>query len=347
MRRRIFEELGIQNDIDLQDEVIHAVEPIWGLYANRALANNSSVHRMSTNFTVRNGMTEALAREYQNMPPVVRERFALNHQRARLGELLYDLVGSYWQWFRSRFVPEDPRFTIEDVRGPRRPGTWKQGQVPALEGPTQTTEPGAQEGATDPQAGPGIAPFDPANNAAQVGQSDPETFFPGPFDWTRASVVPDADIHVVRSDRIDNVITIRLSDMLGNRNNTANRSADGDWVNAAAIDLEILRNNLFQAGLLAEGDRLWWSQIDFHGRITMALDIPQMGEILLLPMNVASTVERSVATMWPTHRFPSPDPYGQSSRSPLPRPSFTIIIRPGDVVGMYHPSSREQEVRDR
>ncbi|KAJ5880180.1 uncharacterized protein N7473_011233 [Penicillium subrubescens] len=63
------------------------------------------------------------------------------------------------------------------------------------------------------------------------------------------------------------------------------------------------------------------------------LGTPQEGETRLTSINPGSTVIRVITTYYPSHRNPSPDNVDGNPRSPLPRPSFKIIIRPQAISG--------------
>ncbi|KAJ5161326.1 hypothetical protein N7492_006718 [Penicillium capsulatum] len=158
-----------------------------------------------------------------------------------------------------------------------------------------------------------------------------ETKHASAFNWDRPSVVPDVDIQVVREDFRGNVMTLRLSDLLANRDDPVNRSANGDWVNAAAVDLGILINYLERGHCFLTGEQLWWSNYPLARRLAMDLDI-QAGEILNSQSNFASTVERSIALIYPGLRFPSLDPYEQGAWSPLTGLGFSIILRPANAI---------------
>lgn len=153
------------------------------------------------------------------------------------------------------------------------------------------------------------------------------------FDHAGPSAVPDADVQIITHDNPGQPLPIRLSDLLPDSNDLTNRSLNGDWVNASAIRLDVMRQDLVNEGYIAEGATLWWSPHALNDIDQTQLDTPQEGETRPTSINLGSNVIRTITTYYPSHRNPSPDNADGSPRSPLPRPSFTIIIRPPAVTG--------------
>lgn len=169
-----------------------------------------------------------------------------------------------------------------------------------------------------------------ANPTTQLENSQP----PGStFDHTGPSVVPDADVQIITYDNPGQPLPIRLSDLLPDSNDLTNRSLNGDWVNASAIRLDVLRQGLVNEGYLGEGATLWWSPHALNDLDQTQLGASQEGETRLTAINLGSTVIRAITTYYSSHRNPSPDNVDGNPRSPLPRPSFTIIIRPQAITG--------------
>ncbi|KAJ5369678.1 uncharacterized protein N7496_005770 [Penicillium cataractarum] len=175
----------------------------------------------------------------------------------------------------------------------------------------------------------------PAATSAQQPPAQPQNVEPprGRFDHSGPSVVPDADVQIVTHDNPGQPFPIRLSDLLPDANNLTNRSEDGDWINASAIRLDGLRQNLINEGYMVEGTTLWWCPHALDPIDPAQLSTPQDGETRLTSMNLASTVRRAISMYYPSHRQPSPDNQDGTPRPPLARPNFTIIIRPRTVTG--------------
>lgn len=147
------------------------------------------------------------------------------------------------------------------------------------------------------------------------------------FDPSGPSAVPDADVQIIAYNNPGQPLPIRLSDLLPDASDLSNRSLNGDWVNASAIGLDGLRQNLVAEGYMADGASLWFSPHALNDIDPALLAAPQPGETRLTSMNLASTIIRAIGTYFPSHRLASPETDG-TPRSPLMRPSFTIIIRP-------------------
>lgn len=152
------------------------------------------------------------------------------------------------------------------------------------------------------------------------------------FDPSGPSAVPDADVQIIAYNNPGQPLPIRLSDLLSDGGNLSNRSLNGDWVNASAIGLDGLRQNLVAEGYMTGGASLWFSPHALNDIDPLVLAAPQLGETRLTSMNLASTIVRAIGTYFPSHRLASPENDG-TPRSPLMRPSFTIIIRPRTTGG--------------
>ncbi|KAJ6157909.1 hypothetical protein N7470_005501 [Penicillium chermesinum] len=128
------------------------------------------------------------------------------------------------------------------------------------------------------------------------------------FDYTRGSIVPNADIQVVRAGRPNNAIAFRLSDFLLNQDDPHNISRSGDWLNSSNLSFAACRQQLTEEGFYhPEQDAFWWSphplhKIDITNRDQMTAD-----ETRLTAMNLASNIQRSIDRFYPGYRNPSPD----------------------------------------
>lgn len=133
-------------------------------------------------------------------------------------------------------------------------------------------------------------------------------------------------MQIITHDNPGQPLPIRLSDLLPDSNDLINRSLNDDWVNVSAIRIDVLRQGLVNEGYLGEGATLWWSPHALDDIDQTQLDTPQ-GETRLTAINMGSTVIRAITTYYPSHRNLSPDNVDGNPQSPLPRPSFTVIIR--------------------
>ncbi|KAJ5375092.1 hypothetical protein N7517_007098 [Penicillium concentricum] len=149
------------------------------------------------------------------------------------------------------------------------------------------------------------------------------------FEYQRPFIVPNGDVQIIRADYPDMPIAIRVSDFLTDKGNPLDVCPDGDWINIANIEFELFRANLTQEGYWADGDTVWLSPYPLGEIDTTKITNPQPGEARLTSFNLASTLLRTIREHWPKLRNPSPEPFESSRRSPLPRPSLTIIIRTG------------------
>ncbi|KXG50941.1 uncharacterized protein PGRI_065130 [Penicillium griseofulvum] len=152
------------------------------------------------------------------------------------------------------------------------------------------------------------------------------------FQYHRPFIVPNGDVQIIQANHPDMPIAIRLSDFLTDKGNPYDVCPDGDWINIANIRFELFKRNLIQEGYMADGDTVWIHHLSLDQIDHTLLANPQAGESRLTGLNLASTLLRTIREHWPRLRNPSPDPY-RISRSPLPRPNLTIIIRGGNVKG--------------
>ncbi|KAJ5545016.1 hypothetical protein N7461_007320 [Penicillium sp. DV-2018c] len=153
------------------------------------------------------------------------------------------------------------------------------------------------------------------------------------FDYDRAYVVPNCDAQIIRGNAAEMPIPIRLSDLLGDKGNPTSICPSGDWVNGADLDFELLRSNLTKEGFYTEGETIWLSPSELDTTIPASLLYWTPGEVRLTSLNFASSIKRMIDEHWPKLRHPSPDSSDCGERSPLTRPSLTIIVRDSYTTG--------------
>ncbi|KAJ5779288.1 hypothetical protein N7457_007008 [Penicillium paradoxum] len=153
------------------------------------------------------------------------------------------------------------------------------------------------------------------------------------FDYNRPNVLPNVDIQIIRAERPDMPIAIRLSDLLRDKSDPLNVSSNGDWINISNIEFEFFKQNLVAEGYFNENETIWLSYLSLDQLDPQLLPRPHTGESRLTALNFTSTILRTIHGYWVNLKCPSPDPLGQRSDSPLVRPNMTIIIRSSNMSG--------------
>ena len=140
------------------------------------------------------------------------------------------------------------------------------------------------------------------NTYLQYGRVQPQCVPNGAFGYHRATVIPNADVHVIRADQTKAPLAFRLSDFLPNQVNGMDRSPKEDWINGASISsaqFTNLRQNLINEGDLRPEETLWWSPASLDDLGPAQLRSPQPSESRLISFNIASVIDRTISQYFP------------------------------------------------
>ncbi|KAJ5983974.1 hypothetical protein N7481_006073 [Penicillium waksmanii] len=154
------------------------------------------------------------------------------------------------------------------------------------------------------------------------------------FDFTKATVLPNVDIQIIRANRPNKSVAYRLCDFIKDEWQPSARSADGGWVDGSRLQIERLKAALMDTKhIKSEDETLWWSPWPLHiidvSKITM--QAAEDEEILLTNANFFSSLQRYVEINFP-HLGPG-NPSIQEEGYIEVRPIITLIVRSEDATG--------------
>lgn len=172
------------------------------------------------------------------------------------------------------------------------------------------------------------------------------------FDYEGYNNVPNANITLIRAETPHEILCERQLIELVNHYPILGENIDPheDWLNASSFNWINWRQSLIDVGYIDPNeDELWWSPhaletIDFN----TVDQIASSDEVLLTQENIAISVINSVQYYYPNLRQPAfeGETEGEQSNDPLPRPNFTIIIRPRGRFSEV-PGSQQEDTADR
>ncbi|KAJ6085881.1 hypothetical protein N7486_010162 [Penicillium sp. IBT 16267x] len=158
------------------------------------------------------------------------------------------------------------------------------------------------------------------------------------FEFDRPSVVPNADVDIIRADDPYRPLSIRLNDFLKDRTNPRCQSLDGDWIDISQLHFKTFQKRLMNEGLFRLGaDHIWWNSSALKDINLSEVDIPQGDESRLTELSMITVIKRSIDAYYPGLGITM----GDEDRLGLPRPSFTVIIRNANTEGGILDRSRE------
>ncbi|KAJ5823139.1 hypothetical protein N7447_005479 [Penicillium robsamsonii] len=295
----VFKRLGIARSTEDQEAVREVAQVVYDAVATEALRKGVIIGNVFRSSSSRNQILFEWRKRILRLPLAVR-----NHVTD------IDLLsGALYKYLTT--IHDDLQLDFEASQRQEDQARNTAGQA----GGQQT---GQQAGQAPVQA--------PARRLTQNPANSEE---PQKFEYHRPFIVPNGDIQIIRADYPDMPIAIRVSDLLTDKGNPLDICPDGDWINISNIQFELLRDNLTQEGYWVNGDTVWLSHLTLEEIDPTLIDNPHPGESRLTSFNLASTLLRTIREHWPKLRNPSPEPYKNSRRSPLPRPNLTIIIRNG------------------
>jgi hypothetical protein len=311
--RYVFRCLGIADRVDDQRALRNLAQLVYNIIADEARRRGIAPGNFFRSSAVRKIILEEWRERLPTLPPAVR-----NHviDDDLLCGALYKYINNLQDELLSVYRAQQPE-TQQPANQRAKASVQAQGQQTQgqkiAKQPTQPTQP-AQPARNPPPmlANPG--------ESQQI------------FQYHRPFIVPNGDVQIIQANYPEMPIAIRLSDFLTDKGNPYDVCPDGDWINIANIRFELFKRNLIQEGYMADGDTVWLHHLSLDQIDHTLLANPQAGESRLTGLNLASTLLRTIREHWPRLRNPSPDPY-RLSRSPLPRPNLTIIIRGGNVKG--------------
>jgi hypothetical protein len=158
----------------------------------------------------------------------------------------------------------------------------------------------------------------------EYGLSQPQAPSNAGFDYHRATVIPNADVQVIRADLTKSPLPFRLSDLLPDQANIIDRSPEGDWINGPSISpaqFTVLQQHLHDEGVLEDGDSVWLCPMPMQELNVKKIESPQPGESRLINFNIASVVDRIMSKHYPKLRCSFPE--FLKGEMPLARPSLT------------------------
>ncbi|KAJ5653432.1 hypothetical protein N7490_000435 [Penicillium lividum] len=161
------------------------------------------------------------------------------------------------------------------------------------------------------------------------------------FDSSRISVVPNANVDIIRVDDPHRPISIRLNDLLKDRNDPRYQSADGHWVDISQLHIKVFQKHLMNEGLFRLGaDQIWWNSSALKDIDISKIDIPQGDENRLTELTMITTIKRSIDPYYPGLGIT----LGNQELFEIPRPTFTVIIRDASTTGGILDRSRERSL---
>ncbi|KAJ5745482.1 hypothetical protein N7520_010664 [Penicillium odoratum] len=158
------------------------------------------------------------------------------------------------------------------------------------------------------------------------------------FDSSRISVVPNANVDIIRADDPHRPISIRLNDLLKDRTDPRYQSADGDWVDTSQLHIKIFQKHLMNEGLFRLGaDQIWWNPSALKDIDISKINTPQGDESRLTGLTMITTIKLSIKPYYPGLGIT----LGNKALFEIPRPTFTVIIRDVSTTGGILDRSRE------
>lgn len=152
------------------------------------------------------------------------------------------------------------------------------------------------------------------------------------FDFNRPSVVPNADVDIIRADDPYRPLSIRLNDLLKDRTDPRCQSLDGDWCDISHLHIKVFQKRLMNEGLFRLGaDHIWWHSSALKDIDLIKVHSPQGDESRLTDLSMITVIKRSIDAYY------NPGlgiiTMADEDRLGLPRPSFTVIIRNANTEG--------------
>lgn len=155
-----------------------------------------------------------------------------------------------------------------------------------------------------------------------------------PFEFTKATVLPNVDIQIIRANRPDKSVAYRLCDFIRDEWELSARSGDGSWVDGSRLQIERLKAALLDTKhLKSQDETLWWSPLPLHliDASKVNMQAAEDEEILLTNANFFSSLQRYVEINFP-HLGPG-NPSIQEEGYIEIRPIITLIVRSEDATG--------------
>ncbi|KAJ5169375.1 uncharacterized protein N7500_002158 [Penicillium coprophilum] len=301
----VFKRLGIAGSPEDQRTVREVAQVVYNVVATEALRKGVIIGNIFRSSSSRTQILFEWRRRILRLPVAVR-----NHVTDI--SLLSGALYKYLTCIHDELQEDFERHQHEQATAAKK-SSGKAAKQP------QTTQPAGPQPA---QAPSGSSIPNPAR------PPDPDR-----FEYHRPFIVPNGDIQIIRADQPEMPIAIRVSDLLKDRSNPKDICPDGDWINIANIQFDYFMQNLIKEGYMLNGDTVWLCHLSLDQIDRTLIDTPQPGESRLTSFNLASTLLRTIREHWPKLRNPSPEPFKNSRRSPLPRPNLTIIVRSGIPAG--------------
>ena len=154
---------------------------------------------------------------------------------------------------------------------------------------------------------------------------------PEPSYWHRGTLVPNADVQIIRWDRSRAAVLCRLSDILYDRGHPTSQIFNWDWIDGSKLAFNSLVCQLQANGYLLDGEELWWSPRPLGSWSIERLREPSTDETVITSFNARTTIKQSIASHYPHLQFPSQLSAGMDGCGLRERPFFTIVIRPYDA----------------